>query len=108
MEFSLNYSGARAEDFFNINIQLSDQTGTLIETRLSGVVAVQLLGLNANAFQRLPERKKTELKWRFLLKYFEVKLLVKKPAAMRKNLAVIVVDMELIQLEQLIQKIVVF
>lgn len=109
MEFSLNYSGSRVENFFNINIQLSDQTGTLIETRLSGVVADQLLGLNANAFQQLPERKKTELKWRFLLKYFEVKLLVKKPAAaMRKNLSIIVVDMELMQLEQLIQKIAVF
>lgn len=108
MEFSLNYSGSRIEHFFNINIQLSDQTGTLVETRLSGIVADQLLGLNANAFQRLSERKKTELKWRFLLKYFEVKLLIKKPAAMRKNLTVIVVDMELVQLEQLIQKLSVF
>ncbi|KAM8721023.1 hypothetical protein ACLKA7_006971 [Drosophila subpalustris] len=108
LQFSMDFSGARFEYFFNINIQLSDQTGTLMESRLSGGVADHLLGLNADAFQRLLERRKTELKWRFLLKYFEVKLLVKKPTAMRKNLTVIVVDMELIQLEQLIQKMTTF
>ncbi|XP_064556296.1 protein hold'em [Drosophila montana] len=108
LEFSLGHSGARIEHFFNINIHLSDQTGTLLETRLSGGVAEHLLGLKADAFLQLSERKKTELKWRFLLKYFEVKLLVRKPAAMRKNLAVIVVDMELISLARLIEKITVF
>lgn len=64
--------------------------------------------MTADAFQLLSERRKTELKWRFLLKYFEVKLLIRKPAAMRKDLAVIVVDMELIQLDRLIEKITVF
>ncbi|KAH8396182.1 hypothetical protein KR222_004658 [Zaprionus bogoriensis] len=108
LEFSLDYSGARTEHFFSINIQLSDQTGTLLEARLSGAVAAQLLGVTASAFQQLSERRRTELKWRFLLKYFEVKLLVRKPAAMRKQLAVHVVDMELMQLEQLMRKIVVF
>ncbi|EDW66183.2 protein hold'em [Drosophila virilis] len=108
LEFSLGHSGAHFEHFFNINIHLSDQTGTLLETRLSGGVAEHLLGLKADAFPQLPEPKKTELKWRFLLKYFEVKLLVRKPAAMRKNLAVSVVDMELISLAKLIEKISVF
>lgn len=104
----MGHSGARFEHFFNINIHLSDQTGTLLETRLSGGVAEHLLGLKADAFPQLPEPKKTQLKWRFLLKYFEVKLLVRKPAAMRKNLAVIVVDMQLISLARLIEKISVF
>ncbi|XP_017869982.1 PREDICTED: protein hold'em [Drosophila arizonae] len=108
LEFSLCYSGPRFEYFFNINVHLSDQTGTLVETRLSGGVAEHLLGLKADAFQLLSERRKTELKWRFLLKYFEVKLLIRKPTAMRKDLAVIIVDMELIQLDRLIEKITVF
>ncbi|EDV91960.1 GH24650 [Drosophila grimshawi] len=108
LEFSLHHSGARFEHFFNINIQLSDQTGTLLEARLSGAVAERLLAIKADAFQLLPERRKTDLKWRFLLKYFEIKLLVRKPAAMRKSLAVIVVDMELIELGRLIEKTVAF
>ncbi|XP_062139998.1 protein hold'em [Drosophila sulfurigaster albostrigata] len=108
LEFSLEYSGARAEKFFNINIHLSDHTGTLVETRLSGGVANQLLGLNADAFELLSDRKKTELKWRFLLKHFEVKLLIKKPTPVRKNLTIIVVDMELTELEQIIQKLAAF
>ncbi|KAH8305320.1 hypothetical protein KR044_003568 [Drosophila immigrans] len=108
LEFSLGFSGAQVEQFFNINIQLSDPTGTLMEARLCGGVANQLLGLNVEAFELLPDRKKTELKWRFLLKYFEVKLLIKKSSAIRKNLAIIVVDMELVQLEELMQKMTAF
>ncbi|ALC48614.1 hdm [Drosophila busckii] len=108
LEFSLNCSGARYDYFFNINIQFSDQTGSLVETRLSGGIAEQLLGVSANAFQQLSEQRKSQLKWRFLLKYFETKLFIRKPNALRKQLTLSVVDMQLVQLDQLIDKIAAF
>ncbi|XP_022219817.2 protein hold'em [Drosophila obscura] len=108
LEFSLESNGPRHSSFININIQLSDQTGTLVESRLSGHVAERLMGIKADDFQRLSERARTELKWRFLLKYFEVKLLIKKPETMSKNLVVLVVDMQTVPLNKLVEKISVF
>ncbi|KAH8387561.1 hypothetical protein KR093_007831 [Drosophila rubida] len=107
-QLEFEYNNERIEKFFNINMQLSDQTGTLIEAHLSGDIATHLLGVNPEAFELLSERKKSELKWRFLLKYFKVKLVVKKATAMRKNLAIFVVDMQLIEMEELIKKMAAF
>ncbi|XP_003736161.3 protein hold'em [Drosophila pseudoobscura] len=106
--FSLESNEPRHSSFININIELSDQTGTLIESRLSGHVAERVMGIKTDDFQRLSERERTGLKWRFLLKYFEVKLLIRKPAGMRKNLSAIVVDMQEIALNKLVEKIAVF
>ncbi|KAH8367893.1 hypothetical protein KR084_003926 [Drosophila pseudotakahashii] len=108
MEFLVGSEGPRYTSHFNINIQLSDQTGTLIETRLAGSPAERILGLRAEDFEQLAERDKGQLKWRFLLKYFEARLLVKKPAGMRKNLMVVVVDMQTIPLETLVEKVATF
>ncbi|XP_068155610.1 protein hold'em [Drosophila tropicalis] len=104
LEFSLCYSGVRYAHFFNINLHLSDHTGTLIEARLAGVVAEHVLGLNAETFQVLLDREKSKLKWQYLLKYFEVKLLIRKQAAMRRNLSAIIIDMKSVQLNQIIDK----
>ncbi|XP_017085309.1 protein hold'em [Drosophila eugracilis] len=108
MDFLLNNDRPKYTSYFNINIQFSDQTGTLVETRLAGNPAERILGLRADDFEQLAERDKSELKWRFLLKYFEVRLLVKKPTGMRKNIMVVVVDMKSIRLEKLVEKITVF
>jgi len=108
MEFLLGSDVPRYTSYFNINIQFSDQTGTLVETRLAGKPAERILGLQAEEFERLTERDKSELKWRFLLKYFEARLLVKKPTGMRKNLVVVVVDMQAIPLQKLAEKVTVF
>ncbi|BFG01108.1 protein hold'em [Drosophila madeirensis] len=106
--FSLESNGPRHSSFININIQLSDQTGTLVESRLSGHVAERVMGIKASDFQRLSEGAKIELKWRFLLKYFEVKLLIKKQSATRKNIVVLVVDMQAIPLNKMIDTFSVF
>ncbi|KAI8035283.1 protein hold'em [Drosophila gunungcola] len=108
MEFLLANDGPRYTSYFNINIQLSDQTGTLVETRLAGNPAERILGLRAEDFERLAERDKSKLKWRFLLKYFEARLLVRKPAGMHKNLVVVVVDMKAIPLDKLVENVAVF
>ncbi|XP_016997622.2 protein hold'em [Drosophila takahashii] len=108
MEFVLGSNGPRYTSHFNINIHLTDQTGTLIETRLAGGPAERILGIRAEDFEQLAEGDKSQLKWRFLLKYFEARLLVKKPAGMRKNLVVVVVDMQTIPLETLVEKLAIF
>lgn len=108
MEFVLGRDGPRASSYFNINIQFSDHTGSLLEARLAGNPAERILGLQPEHFDRLAEREKSDLKWQFLLKYFEVRLLVKKPAGMRKNLVVVVVDMQAIPLAKLTEKMAVF
>lgn len=106
--FSLDNDEPRSISYFNINIHLSDQTGTLVEARLAGHPAERILGLRAEDFQRLAEREKSELKWRFLLKYFEVRLMIKKPVGVRNHLVIVVVDMQAIPLEKLVANMVVF
>ncbi|KAH8241762.1 hypothetical protein KR038_003204 [Drosophila bunnanda] len=108
MEFLLGNDGPRTNRYFNINIHFSDQTGSLLEARLAGNPAERILGLEAEHFDRLTEREKSDLKWRFLLKYFEARLLVKKPAGMRRNLVIVVVDMQAIPLAKLVEKMSVF
>ncbi|KAH8287775.1 hypothetical protein KR054_012674 [Drosophila jambulina] len=108
MEFLLGHDGPRTSRYFNINIHFSDQTGSLLEARLAGNPAERILGLEAEHFDRLTEREKSDLKWRFLLKYFEARLLVKKPAGMRRNLVIVVVDMQAIPLAKLVEHMAVF
>ncbi|XP_017051781.1 protein hold'em, partial [Drosophila ficusphila] len=109
MEFLLdNNDGIRYTNHFNISIQFSDQTGTLVETRLAGNPAERILGLRPEKFEQLTEREKADLKWRFLLKYFEARLLIKKPTQMSKNIVVVVVDMQAIPLDKLVEKVTVF
>ncbi|XP_017034775.1 protein hold'em [Drosophila kikkawai] len=108
IEFLLGNDGPRTNRYFNINIHFSDQTGSLLEAHLAGNPAERILGLEADNFDQLTEREKSNLKWRFLLKYFEARLLVKKPAGMRRNLVVVVVDMQAIPLAKLVENMTVF
>lgn len=84
-------------------MHFSDQSGTLMEGRLAGVTAERILGLSATAFVQLPDREKGLLKWKFLLRHFEAKLLVLKPMRMRKNMVVVVVDMREVPVDQVSQ-----
>ncbi|EDV47513.2 protein hold'em [Drosophila erecta] len=108
LDFSHANDEPRYISYFNINIHLSDQTGTLVEARLAGHPAERILGLRAEDFDRLAEHEKSALKWRFLLNYFEVRLMIKKPVGVRNNLIVVVVDMQAITLEKLVAKVAVF
>ncbi|KAH8284409.1 hypothetical protein KR018_000747 [Drosophila ironensis] len=108
MEFSLHFEGKRCHSYFNINIQVSDQTGTLVEARLAGKPAERVLGIQATEFEHLTDGQKSTLKWRYLLKNCETRLLVKKPAGLRKSPVVLVVDMQPVLIETLSKKICVF
>lgn len=108
LEFSLNHDGTQYDDFFNINVQFSDHTGTLLEARLSGAVAERVLALTPQEYQTLSDHEKAECKWKFLMDYFEVKLLVRKASAVRRQMSVIVVDMKAVGIPQLAEKVCVF
>ncbi|XP_017091495.2 protein hold'em [Drosophila bipectinata] len=84
---------------FNITVHFSDQSGTLVEGRLAGLAAERVLGVSAADFVKMSEREKGLLKWKFLLRHFEVKLLVLKPIRMRNNMIAVVVDMHEVPLE---------
>nr|XP_014093373.2 protein hold'em isoform X1 [Bactrocera oleae] len=108
LELSLNHDGAQYECFFNINVQFSDHTGTLLEARLSGAVAERVLALTPQEYQTLSGQEKGQCKWKFLMDYFEVKMLVRKANAVRRQMSIIVVDMRAIQIPELAEKICVF
>ncbi|XP_011190881.2 protein hold'em [Zeugodacus cucurbitae] len=108
LEFSLQHDGVQYECFFNINVQFSDHTGTLLETRLLGAVAERVLALTPQAYEALSEQQKAACKWKFLMDYFEVKLLVRKASAVRRQMSVIVVDMRAVNIAELAEKICVF
>lgn len=108
LAFSFNYTGDNFEYFFNINLHLSDQTGTLVEARLTDTIASRIMGLTCAEYLQLSEQELDKLKWKFLMNHFEVKLLVKKANMLRRKLVVIVVDMRPIDLDELSKNISVF
>ncbi|XP_055904904.1 protein hold'em [Eupeodes corollae] len=108
MSFSFNYSGDKFVRFIDLNIHLSDHTGTLVESRLSGAIAEQLLKVKTEDFLQCSDTEKAHLKWKFLLERFEVKLLIKKPTPVRQSLFVQVIDMQNMSLKEFSERIVVY
>lgn len=108
LEFSFGYSGDNYETFFNINLHLSDHTGTLIEAALTDTIASRLLGFNTSEFLELKDEQLNKLKWSFLMDYFEVKIVIRKPSISRKKLMIFVLDMRAIELDELSKIITVF
>ncbi|CAD7005656.1 unnamed protein product [Ceratitis capitata] len=106
--FSLNHEGEKYEYFFNMNVQFTDHTGTLLEGRLSGAVAERILALTPLEYQALNDEEKEKRKWKFLMEHLEVKLLIRKANAVRRQLSILVVDMKLIEIPALAAKISVF
>lgn len=98
---SFNCTEENLEYFFNISIHFSDQTGTLIEARLTDKTAERILNLSTEQYRQLKENELEKLKWSYLMNHYEVKLLIKKPNMLRRSLAIIIVDMRAIDIEEL-------
>ncbi|RZF44439.1 hypothetical protein LSTR_LSTR002212 [Laodelphax striatellus] len=64
------------ETVFNLKVSLVDHTGGLRDCRLTSNAAQNLLGCSVIQFASLPEEKKTELKWEFLLTQCKARLLI--------------------------------
>ncbi|KAM7356291.1 protein hold'em-like [Cochliomyia hominivorax] len=62
MALSLNNLEENFEYFFNINLHLSDQTGTLLEARLTDKTAERILNLNTAQYLGLNEEELEQLK----------------------------------------------
>ncbi|XP_073835907.1 meiosis specific with OB domains hold'em [Musca autumnalis] len=108
LSFSFGYSGEKYDYFFNINVQLSDHTGTLVEGRLTDAIAMRILSFNCEQYLKLNQEELQKLKWRFLLQHVEAKLLIKKSNMLRRKMLAVIVDMKPIELEQLSENIAVF
>uniref|UniRef100_A0A1I8MEM5 MEIOB-like N-terminal domain-containing protein n=1 Tax=Musca domestica TaxID=7370 RepID=A0A1I8MEM5_MUSDO len=108
LSFSLGYTGQKYDYFFNINLQLSDHTGTLVEGRLTDAIAMKVLSFNCDQYLKLNPQELEQLKWRFLLNNVEAKLLIKKSNVLRRKMMAIIIDLRPIELEQLSDNIAVF
>lgn len=108
MALSFNFAEENFEYFFNINIHLSDQTGTLIDARLTDKTAERIFNLSTEEYRQLKENELEKLKWSYLMNHYEVKLLIKKPNMLRRNLVIIIVDMRAIDIEELSKYITAF
>lgn len=101
MSLSLNCAEGSFEYIFNISFHLSDQTGTLQESRLTSKKAEHILNLSIDQYRLLSEKDLDKLKWSFLMNHFEVKLLIKKPSTLRSKLTIIIIDMRAIDIDEL-------
>lgn len=108
LSFSLGYTGQKYDYLFNINLQLSDHTGTLVEGRLTDAIAMKVLSFNCDQYLKLNTQELEQLKWRFLLNNVEAKLLIKKSNVLRRKMMAIIIDLRPIELEQLSDNIAVF
>ncbi|XP_061390069.1 protein hold'em-like [Musca vetustissima] len=108
LAFSFGYSGDKYDYFFNINLQLTDHTGTLVEARLTDTTAMQILSFNCDQYLKLNQQELEQLKWRFLLNHVEAKLLIKKSNMLRRKMLALIIDLKPIELEQLTENIAVF
>lgn len=101
MALSMNSNEVNFEYFFNINLHLSDQTGTLLEARLTDKTAERILKVNIEQYRLLNDEELEKLKWSFLMNHFEVKLVLKKPNMLRRKLVAVIVEMRLIDIDEL-------
>lgn len=108
LSFSFNDTGDKYEHFFNMNVHFSDQTGTLVEARLTDAIAERILGVTCVEYLERNEKELEKLKWSFLLNHFKVKLLIKKPTMLRRKLVIIIIDMKSVDLEELSKNIQVY
>lgn len=71
---------ARCTDTFDIRVELIDHTGVLRQPacRLRDAAAERLLGCTAEAWHSLSDRRRGEIKWRWLLERCAVKLRVRR------------------------------
>lgn len=91
-----------------MNVHFSDQTGTLVEARLTDAIAERILGVTCVEYLERNEKELEKLKWSFLLNHFKVKLLIKKPTMLRRKLVIIIIDMKSVDLEELSKNIQVY
>ncbi|ETN61122.1 hypothetical protein AND_007232 [Anopheles darlingi] len=71
------------ESFFDLTVDLTDHTGTLVGCRMVSAVAETVLRCDVTSFERKTEQQRTALKWMYLLDRCAVRLVVKRRTATR-------------------------
>lgn len=93
------------ETILDIPINLSDHTATLLNCRLSGTSAENVLGCSPTEFQQKSEMDKHFLKWRFLLERCAVRLTV---VVSNNRPKITILTMELANTSEMAQKLAVY
>lgn len=78
--------------FFNINMNITDHTGTLVNCKLYNKFAEGVVGVNVHEFIQLTDEDKGLLKWSILLERCTVKLVIRKKSVCRSKTLVSVVE----------------
>lgn len=90
---------------FNISLDFTDYTGTLVNCRLMDELAERVLGITLEEFHNLTTDQKTQLKWNYLLERCAVKVLVKRKTVCRTNIFILILDVRTVNLQEFVEKI---
>ncbi|XP_013380147.1 meiosis-specific with OB domain-containing protein-like [Lingula anatina] len=77
---------------FDMGLTLSDCTGSMHYCRAYGSVVEKMLGCTADEFQKYDDKKKTQLKWKFLLEKCKLYIKVTLPRFDRPNTLTRILD----------------
>ncbi|KAJ6646721.1 Protein hold'em [Pseudolycoriella hygida] len=95
-------------NYFNIPISLTDHTGTIEQCRLIGDTAERIIGHTLHDFLKLSDAERTAIKWKFLMERCSVKLWIKRKTALRWNTQIVIVDCQLANPAEVLEKIKVY
>lgn len=92
-------------NYFNIPVHLTDHTGTLDKCRLIGDTAERILGYTLTDFLKLSSDDRCAIKWNFLLERCSVKLSIKRKTALRWKSQITIVDCQVANPSEVLEKI---
>lgn len=95
--YNLQYMNPTAQQnwikpFFNMTINISDHTGTLVNCKLYNKFAESVIRVNVHDFIRLSDDEKSSIKWNILLERCAVKLMIRKRSVCRSKTLISVVE----------------
>lgn len=100
------YNDANAYvQIFDIGLDFTDYTGTIVNCRMVDQHAERILGLKLIDFSNMTMNQRTKLKYKFLLERCAVKLLIKKKTICRSSIFIMVLDVKLEPLGEFVKKI---
>lgn len=82
------------DQVFDIRLNLSDHSGTIVNCRLSNSEAEKVLGTSAQEFCQLSSNRRNAIKWKYLMERCKIKMAIKRRSICQKYNVIAIVDME--------------
>ncbi|KAK9707968.1 hypothetical protein QE152_g27514 [Popillia japonica] len=76
LECNLGGDLTELDSNFDLRVSLSDHTGSLINCRLTGIIAETVLDCTVAQFSRMTDTEKCHLKWKYLMERCVVRIMV--------------------------------